>query len=116
MPSYSPSVSIHRLFALLVALSVVFAPNVTSASMAAAPHHDMQMMAAGHCSGLASNRGHDHESDGKSCCISTCTGVAVAPNSPPVDHEVPRAPAVFAVAPLHLSYLGEIATPPPRSA
>ena len=109
------SLSIHRLFAIFVALAVLLAPSVPSAVMAAS-HHNLQMMEAGHCDAPASSSGHHDKMNGKSCCISICTGAAVAPNSPELDYAVPPALAVFVVAPFHLSCLGEIATPPPRRA
>src|SRR4051812_29864692 len=82
MSPYSRAVSIRKLFATLLALAVLFAPGVTNAAMAAAPHHDMAMMEAGHCQAPASGTRHHEQSDGKSCCISMCMTLAVAPTAP----------------------------------
>lgn len=108
--------SIRKLFALLVALAVLFAPGVTGAAMAAAPDHHMQVMEAGHCEAPPSSAGHHDKMGGKSCCISMCMAVAIAPTARAIDHEVAHAPATFVIPALHLAYLAEIATPPPRRA
>ena len=108
--------SIRKLFALLVALAVLFAPGVTGAAMAAAPNHDMQMMEAGHCEAPPSGTSHHDKMGSKSCCISMCMAVAIAPAAPALDHEIAHAPASFVIPTLHVAYLGEIATPPPRRA
>lgn len=108
--------SIRKLFALLVALAVLFAPGVTGAAMAAAPNHDMQMMGAGHCEAPPSDTNHHDKMGGKSCCISMCMAVAIAPAAPALDHEIVHAPVSFVIPTLHVAYLGEIATPPPRRA
>jgi hypothetical protein len=68
-------VSIRRLFAILVVLSVLFA-RVTGAPMAAAPHPDMQMMEGGHCQAPPSKSADHDKMCGKKCCISMCTAVA----------------------------------------
>lgn len=114
MSAYRRSMSIRRLFALFLALSVLLAPSLTSAAGASPISHDLQMMEGGHCNSLPSNSGHHDRTDGKSCCISMCMGVAITPAEAPIDREVQLVPAVFAISNLHLAYLGEIATPPPR--
>src|SRR5213080_911674 len=81
MSAYVRLVSIRRLFAFVLALSVLFAPGVAGAAMAASPHHDMAMMEAGHCQSPPSNSG-DHKMGGKSCCIAMCMAIAVAPSTP----------------------------------
>ena len=55
MSAYVPSVSIRKLFAMLVAVAVMFVPAVTgmSAALAAVPDHHMQMMSTGHCKAMA---------------------------------------------------------------
>lgn len=114
MSAYVRLVSIRGLFAFVLALSVLFAPGVTGAAMAAAPHHGMAMMEAGHCQAPASRSGHHDQSDGKSCCVSMCMTLAVAPSAPaealPQRREVPQ----FASPKAYHGLLAEIATPPPR--
>ena len=99
---------------LLLLLAVLFAPAVTSmaAAHAGRDDHQVQMMETGHCSSMPS--GHHHKSDGKSCCISMCIGVAVSPAAPTEEVVLRASPPIFFVAPLHRPYRGEIATPPPR--
>lgn len=116
MSAYRPSVSIQRLFAVLVALAVLLAPALTHASAAAAAvaDHHMQMMESGHCEAPPSDLGDEDQAPANSCCISACIGIAVTPAVPLNDNAVQPAPARFDLSTLHLSYLGEIATPPPR--
>jgi hypothetical protein len=106
-------VSIRRLFAILLALSVLIAPSVTSAAMAAAPQHAMQMMEAGHCHMPTAPADHGN-ADGKSCCISMCMAVAVAPSAPAEVAPPRQQMAQFAPPAVYQGTLTEIATPPPR--
>ncbi|MEO8453908.1 MAG: hypothetical protein ABI454_02000 [Sphingomicrobium sp.] len=114
MSPYARLVSTRKVFAVLLALAVLIAPGMTSAAMAAAPHHDMQMMEAGHCqTPPASTGGHD-KMGGKSCCIAMCMALAVAPSSP-ADTSPPRQQiAEFAAPRAYHGLPAEIATPPPR--
>jgi hypothetical protein len=118
MRSYAPPVSIRTLLAIFVALAVLLAPAFTRAGvvLAAAPDHHAQMMEAGHCTmPPASSADHD-KGVGDDCCISMCMAAAITPAAP-VPEEVARpAQPVFALPTFLLAYLGEIATPPPRSA
>ena len=110
--------SVRKLFAILIALAVLFAPafgRVGEAS-AAAPDHHAQMMESGHCQSMPSDSdGHDKAPE-KSCCISMCMGVAVTPPASVRGLAPAPAAAVPAITTLHLAYLGEIATPPPKFA
>jgi hypothetical protein len=112
MRASDPLMGIPRLFAILVALLVLFAPGVASAAMAADPH-DAQIMEAGHCQMPPSSGAHDKMA-GKSCCIAMCMALAVAPWTPS-DATPPR--QQIAQFPSPKAYHGlpaEIATPPPR--
>jgi hypothetical protein len=114
MSAYADAVSIRKLFAILVALAVLLAPGVTGAAMAAAPHHDMQMMEAGHCQAPPSGSGHHEQSDGKSCCVSMCMALAVAPSAPVEAPPILQQMAQFAPPRTYHGLPAEIATPPPR--
>lgn len=116
MRAYAPAVSIQKLFAILVAVAVLFAPAFSRAgeAFAAVPNHHAQMVEAGHCDAPASDSSDHDQAPAKSCCISMCMGIAIAPVAPAKNRQLNSALAVFAVPALHLSYLGEIATPPPR--
>ena len=106
--------SIGKLFAVLAALAVLFSPGVTSAAMAAAPHHQMQVMEAGHCQAPpASSDDHQKMAD-KSCCIAMCMALAVAPSTPAGMAPPRQQMAQFAPARTYHGLPAEIATPPPR--
>lgn len=109
-----PALSIRRLFAILAALAVLFAPALTSAAAASAavPDHQMQMMDTGHCKSMPASS-HD-KGDGHSCCISMFVGLTAAPSAPLAEVEPVASPPVSFIPTLHRPYLGEIATPPPR--
>ena len=116
MRAYASPVSIRKLLSILVALAVLFAPAFTrvGAAYAAAPSQHTQLMDSGHCKMPPSQSG-DHGKATKDCCISMCMTVAVAPTALAEESDLKPVPAVFAVAAIHLPYLGEIATPPPRA-
>ena len=107
---------IQKLFAILFALAVLFAPAFSrfDAAYAAVPNHRAQLMDSGHCQMPPSQSG-DHDKAAKDCCISMCMAVAIAPAVPAQQSDLKPVPAVFAVPTIHLPYLGEIATPPPRA-
>lgn len=116
MRSYCLSVSIRTLLAPLVALAVLIGPVLTgaSAASAAAPAHHSEMMEAGHCEAPPVDSSENDAAPMESCCVSTCMAIAVTPSAPTADSELKPMPRAFTVPALHLSYLGEIATPPPR--
>jgi hypothetical protein len=110
--------SVRKLFAILVAFAVLLAPAFTRAGQASAamPDHHTQMMESGHCESPSSDKDQSKKPAQKSCCASMCLGVAIAPPSPLHVSKLPPTPAVSFIPPLHLAYLGEMATPPPRPA
>ena len=109
-------VSLRQLFAMAIALAVLLAPAFGRAGEAyasTAAHHDMQMADGGHCTPSKSTSDKAPE---KICCVSMCMGVSMT-----LERQVELrasegkiAPALSGTASLHLSYLGEIATPPPK--
>ena len=108
--------SLRKLFAVILALAVLFTPAVTGAAMASSPHHAMQMMEAGHCQTPPSQSDHHDKTAGKSCCIAMCMAVAITPATPLLEEHAQAAQNNFFVPTAHDGYLREIATPPPRSA
>jgi hypothetical protein len=114
MIAYVRPVSMTKLFTILLALATLFAPGVAGAAMAASPHHDMQMMEAGHCQTPPSSG--DHKMDGKSCCIAMCMAVAVAPSTRAETSPLREQVAQFPTAQAYHGLPAEIATPPPRHA
>jgi hypothetical protein len=118
MQPYAPPVSIHRLFAMLVALSMLFAPAFTGAgeAFAATPGHHAQVMEEGHCQMPPANSDDHDKAPIKSCCVAMCLALAITPDvSAAVVGPAPAA-AYFAASGSWHGYLGEIATPPPRRA
>jgi hypothetical protein len=117
MRAYRPLVSIRTLFALLVAFAVLCAPAFTRAgeAVAAVSSHHGQMMEAGHCTETPLSGAADKDkAPGKSCCISMCMAVAVAPDAPTVEKVAASAPAVSGLRTFHAIGLAELATPPPK--
>lgn len=107
---------IRKLFAIFVALAVLLAPAISAVAMAAAPHHEMEMVSAGHCQTPPSSSGHREKLDGKNCCIAMCMAVAVAPSAPTGAMPVRRQIAQFVTPRPYQGVRTEIATPPPRHA
>lgn len=118
MRPYTQAVSIRRLFAILVALALLFAPAFTDAgeAFAATPDHHARMMEAGHCQMPSSNSGDHNKAPIKSCCVAMCMAVAIAPDVRAAVVAQAPATAYFAAPGSWHGYLGEIATPPPRQA
>ena len=115
--------SIRTLFAMLVAVAVLFAPTVTRAAeaFAAVPDHHAQMMQSGHCKTAPSHSGDNdkspsHDKAGKTCCISMCMAVAVTPPTPAASVVMLAASPTFPLTHQYHGLITEIATPPPRLA
>lgn len=110
-------VSVPKLFAILIAVAMFFAPLAmqSGSAMAAMPDHHSQMTEKGHC-GEQPVKGADSKSDGKSCCVATCTAIAIAPTTPveplAFSLSVDR-PTLDQSGP---SFLAKLPTPPPRRA
>lgn len=117
MRPYSILMRPRKLFAILIALAVLVAPafsRLGEASAALPDNHHMQMVQVGHCQSSEPVPDEHEQAPTNSCCLSMCMGVAVAsPNGVQATNPAP-APATYAIRSLHLSYLGEIATPPPK--
>jgi hypothetical protein len=119
MRRYAFTVRIRELFAIFVAMAVLFAP-ATSAGAAAMTSGHAQMLMMDHSapcqmpvSGAAD---HHNKTDGKSCCASMCMAVAVAPSMPRQALPVRQQVAHFASFKSYHGLPAEIATPPPRFA
>jgi len=108
-------VSVRKLFSVLLALAILFAPAVTYAAMPMAMGQGgMQMMAMGPCEAPPSTT--DHKTPAKNCCMAMCMAIAVAPEKPVALLEPQHAVSYFATPISWHGHLGEIATPPPRIA
>lgn len=111
-------VNLRRLLAMFLTVAVLTAPALGRGdALAAVPHHDMQMMQKAGChSPTSQERQKRHHGGDMSCCTAMSLGItplAAGPSDEPLDQ---IAPAPIAVAALHTPFLGELATPPPRSA
>ena len=97
--------SVRKLFSVLLALAILFAPAVTYAAMPMAMGQGgMQMMAMGPCEAPPSTT--DHKTPAKNCCMAMCMALL----------EPQHAVSYFATPISWHGHLGEIATPPPRIA
>ena len=115
MKAVAPSLNLGTLFGIAIALTILFAPAVgRGEALAAVPNHDMQMMEVGHCHSPSSHKTGHHEGP-MSCCTATCVGVTAAVDRPAQSFAIRITPASISLAALHRPFLGELATPPPRS-
>ncbi len=107
---------LRTLIATLIALAIAFAPFASLGVAAAAelaPQHHSQMTDTSHC-GDTSPGDHSEQAGDQSCCIATCTAVAL---NPPTAHEFePRPAANRRASPSRFrhNYLADLPTPPPR--
>ena len=115
--------NIRTLFAMFVAVAVLFAPALTRAgeAFAAVPDHYAQMMQSGHCKTAPFHSGDDdkssdHNKAGMTCCISMCMAVAVTPPTPAASVVMLAASPTFPLTHQYHGLITEIATPPPRLA
>lgn len=111
-------VSVRMRFAMFVALAVLLAPLMGRGdALAAPPHHDMQMMQASRCDSSRSRNGdmggHARE---MSCCTAMSVGIVPTLDRAADEPLDEAAPAPVPLAAPHCAFLGELATPPPRSA
>ena len=116
--SICPGVSMSKIFAILIAAAMLFAPLAmqSGSAMAAMPSdHHAEMMSADHCEGQPATD-EDSKSADKPCCAALCAAVAIATGSP-VEPAV-FAPAVERPALEHFRHgiLAKLPTPPPRLA
>ena len=113
-----PAVSISKLFAILIAASMLFAPFAMQSGsvMAATPSdHHAQAMSEDHCEGQPA-KDKDSKSADKPSCAAMCAAVAIATGSL-------VEPAVFAPAGTRSALeqfphgiVAKLPTPPPRLA
>lgn len=120
MRAYPSAMSTRPLFAFILMIAVLFVSALTGAAAASAatmPAHDSQMVQSGHCQEMPANSDQHGNAPGKSCCLSMCLAMAAVPASAPIDIADLNIQATYFAAPKTWhGFLGEIATPPPRSA
>ena len=101
---------------ILLAFMLVWAPALAHAGMnaAVATQHAQMMDHTGHCQMPPSSSADPGKSAGKICCASM--GVAVTNNAatPIGESIISRTLMSSPLTRFHLTFLGEIATPPPR--
>ena len=116
--SISPAVSLSKLFAILIAAAMLFAPFAmqSGSAMAAMPSdHHAQMMGKGHC-GEQPTKSKDDKSAEKSCCVAMCTAIAVASAASLESHAFHGPVDRPKLSAFHHGFLAKLPTPPPRRA
>lgn len=109
--------SFSKLLAILTMLSVLLAPALANAAQPKmAPEHHQQMLKSGHCDSAPSEDGKQQSKAKKSCCVSTCMGMAVSILGASAADETPvrAVGGDFPPPQFGSGILAEIATPPPR--
>jgi hypothetical protein len=102
-------VNFARLFAVFLALSLLFGPLAMDRAMAAAPASShAQMMDGGHCD---PDEGAADKAIADPCCAATA---AVAPEAAAAEIPSTRLLATPGTSSFHHGVLSEISTPPPR--
>ena len=112
-----PAVSLSKLFAILIAAAMLFAPFAMQSGMAMAAmpsDHHAQMMEKGHCQGQPADK--DSKSADMPCCAAMCAAIAVAPVSPADPVAFARSVERPALKKSPHSFLAKLPTPPPRLA
>ena len=116
--TYGGAVSIRPLFAILIAIAMLFAPFAMKNGAAAASNranHHAQMMGAGHC-GEQPAKDHDGKAMDKSCCVWMCAAVAIAPSHVAEPLRTVHGAQHPALDRSGHNFLAELPTPPPRLA
>lgn len=117
MSAYNHPMSSRKLFAILVAVAVLFAPAFTGAGMASAtvPDHHAQMMEKGHCE-APGDEDQDKSTGKMACCSAMCMAVAVTPAGVSIAKPLVGDVSVASLPAFQTGAPAELATPPPRSA
>lgn len=107
--------TLRRLFAILTALAVLFAPVVARAGEVgqSAPHDAVEMGEAGECQTPPTSQ-TKHEKMAGNDCASMCVAAAIAPAAPVMAELAQAASATFAIPAFLAGSPGELATPPPK--
>jgi len=116
MTTYSQLMSIHKFFAIMIAVALLFAAGFSSAgsALAAVPDHHAQMMEKGHCD-PATEQERD-KSETMACCGAMCMAVAVSPPASEMAKPLVGSVAIAGLQEFQMGIPAEIATPPPRAA
>lgn len=117
MRAYRRFMTVRRLFAILIALAVLFAPAMTRVgeAQAAVPDHHAQMMTKGHCDTVPAGD-QEQARDSNSCCVQLSMAVAAEPARPAASQPLLGASRVAALENFRTGTPAELATPPPRAA
>jgi hypothetical protein len=108
--------SIPKLFTIMIAIAVLFAPAFTTSmpAYAAVPDHHVQMMEKGHCE-PATDIDKDSMAD-MACCGDMCMAVAVAPPASQMVKPLVGSVPAAGLQEFQTGIPAELATPPPRAA
>lgn len=114
MHEHVRKMNLGRLFAFLMALTVLLAPLSIAEASSTMVSHEEVMDQGGHCASMRDHSTAHHGVAGRTCCASTSIAVANAPPAVVAGEPVRTAPAVALLASFQLGFLEETATPPPR--
>lgn len=104
---------LSRLFAVFIALSLLFGPIAMDRAMAAVPAAShAQMSDDAHCAPADDDTADKAMSD--DCCAATCAPSALPTQVRSDEIQFDRLQAVPAAVSFHRGVLSEISTPPPR--
>jgi len=106
-------VILSRLFAVFIALSLMFGPLAMDNAMAAVPAaNHSQMSDDAHCA--PADEGHADEGMSEPCCAAMCAPSVLPAQTRSNEVQFSRLLAVPAAVSFHHGVLTEISTPPPR--
>lgn len=111
-----PAVSLSKLFAILIAAAMLFAPFAMQSGMAMAAmpsDHYAQMMEKGQCEGQPAG---DSKGTEKPCCAAMCAAIAFATNAPVEPAAFSRSVQRPSLKQTLHGFLAKLPTPPPRLA
>ena len=112
-----PDVSLSKLFAILIAAAMLFAPFAMQSGMAMAAmpsDHHAQMMEKGHCEGPPADK--DSKGGDMPCCAAMCAAVAIATSASARPLVFSRSVERPSVKQSMHGFLAKLPTPPPRLA
>jgi hypothetical protein len=106
--------------ALLLALGLSLSPPAMRAAeareaMPAGGHHAAAATSMDHCADEPAKQHDKKKADMGDCCVAACAGISIAPAMPA--DPLPYSALASRPAPerFRAGFLGEVATPPPRS-
>lgn len=105
----------RALLKIFVLFAFLISPAIEPGdALAAARAHETQMMTTGHCQSQVSHTDGRRQTE-MNCCAAPWIGIAAEINSQVQAAKVCALQQPIPLAAIHRAFLGELATPPPRS-